>query len=187
MLDDESREKFRTQENEFSDVNEGDWYNNNISTVAAAGIVNGYDDGTFLPNNKITRAEFATIAARFTSLVHEGENLFTDIDGHWAAEYINNAAITGWVNGYDDGTFKPNAEITRAEAITLINRVLYRYVLEEDLHEDMIVWSDNTPDKWYYTAVQEATNSHEYDREHIGEYETHTAITEPHDWESHEQ
>ncbi|MBQ3124414.1 MAG: S-layer homology domain-containing protein [Clostridia bacterium] len=187
LLDDESREKFRTQENEFSDVNEGDWYNNNISTVAAAGIVNGYDDGTFLPNNKITRAEFATIAARFTSLVHEGENLFTDIDGHWAAEYINNAAITGWVNGYDDGTFKPNAEITRAEAITLINRVLYRYVLEEDLHEDMIVWSDNTPDKWYYTAVQEATNSHEYDREHIGEYETHTAITEPHDWESHEQ
>ena len=187
LLDDESREKFRTQENDFSDVNEGDWYNNNISTVAAAGIVNGYDDGTFGPNKKITRAEFATIAARFTSLVHEGENLFNDIDGHWAAGYINNAAITGWVNGYDDGSFKPEAEITRAEAITLINRVLYRYVEAEDLHEDMIVWVDNTPDKWYYTAVQEATNSHDYHRENIGDFETHTAITEPHDWEAHEQ
>lgn len=187
LLDDESREKFRTQENEFSDVNEGDWYNNNISTVAAAGIVNGYEDGTFLPNKRITRAEFATIAARFTSLVHEGENLFTDIDGHWAAEFINNSAITGWVNGYDDGTFMPDAEITRAEAITLINRVLYRYIHEDELHKDLIEWSDNTPDKWYYTAVQEATNSHDYDREHIGAYESHTEITEPYDWESHEK
>ncbi len=187
LLDDESRDKFRTQENEFSDVNEGDWYNNNISTVAAAGIVEGYDDGTFQPNRKITRAEFATIAARFTSLAHDGENLFTDIDGHWAAEAINNAAITGWIKGYDDGSFKPESVITRAEAITLINRVLYRYVEEEDLHEDMIVWNDNTPDKWYYTAVQEATNSHDYDREAIGHYETHTAIADTHDWESHEK
>lgn len=187
LLDDESREKFRTQENEFSDVNEGDWYNNNISTVAAAGIVNGYDDGTFRPNQRITRAEFATIASRFTSLVHEGENLFTDIDGHWAAEFINNSAITGWVNGYDDGTFIPDAEITRAEAITLINRVLYRYIEEKDLHEDVIKWADNTPDKWYYTAVQEATNSHDYDREKIGDHEVHTEITAPYDWESHEK
>lgn len=187
LLDDESREKFRTQENDFSDVNVGDWYNNNISTVAAAGIVNGYDDGTFQPNKRITRAEFATIASRFTTLVHEGEHLFTDIDGHWAAEAINNAAITGWVNGYDDGSFKPEAEITRAEAITLINRVLYRYVLEEELHEDLIEWKDNTPDKWYYTSVQEATNSHDYDREEIGHYETHTAISDPYDWESHEK
>ncbi len=187
LLDEESRNKFRTQENEFSDVNAGDWFNNNVSTVAAAGIVNGYDDGTFRPNQRITRAEFATIASRFTSLVHEGENLFTDVDGHWAAANINNAAITGWVNGYDDGTFKPDAEITRAEAITLINRVLYRYVEEDDLHEDMIMWSDNTPDKWYYTAVQEATNSHDYDREAIGHYEEHTVMTAPYDWESHEK
>ena len=187
LLDDESREKFRTQENEFSDVNVGDWFNNNVSTVAAAGIVNGYDDGTFRPNQSITRAEFATIAARFTSLVHEGDNLFNDIDGHWAATHINNAAITGWVNGYDDGSFKPEAKITRAEAITLINRVLYRYVETEDLHEDMIVWKDNTPDKWYYTAFQEATNSHDYKRDKIGDYEVHTEITEPHDWESHEK
>ena len=187
LLEDESREKFRTQENEFSDVNVGDWFNNNVSTVAAAGIVNGYDDGTFRPNQSITRAEFATIAARFTSLVHEGDNLFNDIDGHWAAEFINNSAITGWVNGYDDGSFKPEAKITRAEAITLINRVLYRYVETEDLHEDMIVWKDNTPDKWYYTAFQEATNSHDYKRDKIGDYEVHTTITEPHDWESHEK
>ncbi len=182
LLTEESRAKFRTQENEFTDVNKGDWYNNGISTVAAAGIVNGYDDGTFRPDNKITRAEFAMIASRFSSLIHEGDNLFTDTDGHWAKDAINNAAITGWVNGYDDGTFKPDAQITRAEAITLINRVLYRYVEHDDLHPDMITWVDNTPDKWYYTNMQEATNSHDYDRTDIGYWETHTVITEPRDW-----
>ncbi len=187
LLTEESREQFRTQENDFSDVNEGDWFNNNVSTVAAAGIVNGYEDGTFKPNNYITRAEFAAIAARFTSLLHEGESLFNDTTGHWAEEAINNAAITGWISGYDDGSFEPDANITRAEAITLINRVLYRYVREDNLHTDMNKWADNTEDKWYYEAVQEATNSHDYDRKDIGYYETHTAISDPYDWESHEK
>lgn len=187
LLTEESRQQFRTQENEFTDVNEGDWFNNNVSTVAAAGIVNGYDDGSFAPNNKITRAEFAAIASRFTSLIHEGENLFNDTEGHWAEDAINNAAITGWINGYDDGSFDPEAEITRAEAITLINRMLYRYIREENMHDDMIDWADNTADKWYYEAVQEATNSHDYDRKDIGYYETHTAIEAPYDWESHEK
>ncbi len=187
LLTEESRNMFRTQSNNFSDVEEGDWYNNNISTVAAAGIVNGYDDGTFGPDKKITRAEFAAIAARFTSLIHEGENLFTDITGHWAEDAINNAAITGWINGYDDGSFDPEAEITRAEAITLINRVLYRYVRDTDMHNSMIEWKDNTEDKWYYEAVQEATNSHDYARKDIGYYESHTEITAPYDWESHEK
>ena len=187
LLDDESRAKFKTNANNFTDVADGAWYNVAISTVAAAGIVNGYEDGTFAPDKKITRAEFAAIASRFTTLVHEGANLFNDIDGHWAAEAINNAAITGWITGYDDGSFNPEANITRAEAITLINRVLYRYVQEDDLHEDMISWPDNTPDKWYYTDVQEATNSHDYDRFDIGHYETHTAVGNTYDWESEEK
>ncbi len=187
LLDDESRDRLKTRVNDFTDVEEGDWYNVAISTVAAAGIVNGYDDGSFGPDKKITRAEFATIASRFSTLSHDGDHLFNDIDGHWAAEFINNASITGWVNGYDDGSFKPEAQITRAEAITLINRVLYRFVHEDDLHEDMITWPDNTPDKWYYTAMQEATNSHDYSRFDIGHYETHTAIEDPHDWEAIEK
>ena len=187
LLDEESRNKFRTQECDFSDVNVGSWYNNNVATVAAAGIINGYEDGTFRPDKKITRAEFAAIAARFTSLTYEGEPLFGDTAGHWAEQAINNAAITGWVDGYEDGTFEPDSEITRAEAITLINRVLYRYIREENMHEGMVNWSDNTEDKWYYEAIQEATNSHDYDRKDIGYYEIHTAIESSYDWESHEK
>lgn len=187
LLDEESRDSFKTQFNTFSDVESGVWFNAAVSTVAAAGIVNGYDDGTFKPNNVITRAEFAAIAARFTSLVYDGEGLFTDISGHWAETAINNAAITGWVSGYDDGTFRPDNYITRAEAITLINNVLYRFIEEDGLHENVAKWEDNTPDKWYYTAVQEATNSHDYDREAIGETEEMTKINPNPDWESHEK
>lgn len=186
LLSEESRTRFRTEFASFTDVANDAWYAPTVATVAAAGIVNGYDDGTFRPDNKITRAEFAAIASRFTSLVHEGESLFNDIAGHWAEQSINNAAITGWVNGYDDGSYRPENYITRAEAITLINRVLYRYIEEDDLHHEMITWEDNTPDKWYYTAIQEATNSHDYDREHIGEYEVMTSVNQAPDWESHE-
>jgi hypothetical protein len=187
LLTDESRAKFWTKENEFSDVVLSDWFNNAISTAAAAGIVNGYDDGTFKPNNAITRAEFAAIASRFANVPYDGEDMFSDISKHWAADNINEAAIVGWVNGYDDGTFRPDRNITRAEAMTLINRVLYRYVETEDLRDDMIKWDDNVKGMWYYANVQEATNSHTYDREAIGEYEVWTAITAPRDWEALEK
>ena len=126
-----------------------------------------------MPDKKITRAEFAAIASRFTSLVYEGENMFTDTSDHWAANEINNAAMTGWIAGYEDGTFNPEADITRAEAITIINRMLYRFVSKDGLHDDLVTWSDNTADKWYYEAVQEATNEHNYNRRGIGYYETH--------------
>lgn len=187
LLTDESRAKFWTTENEFSDVESADWFNNAISTAASAGIVNGYEDGTFRPNNAITRAEFAAIASRFANVPYDGEEMFSDIADHWAKDNINEAAIVGWINGYEDGTFRPNKNITRAEAMTLINRVLYRYVEEEDLRDDMIKWDDNTEDKWYYANVQEATNSHTYDREAIGTYEKWTAITAPRDWEALEK
>ena len=173
ILDAASRAKFETAVSSFSDVSEDKWFNTEVSTVAAAGIVNGYEDGTFMPDKKITRAEFAAIASRFTSLVYEGENMFTDTSDHWAANAINNAAMTGWITGYEDGTFDPEADITRAEAITIVNRMLYRFVSQGGLHNDLVQWSDNTADKWYYEAVQEATNAHNYNRRGIGYYETH--------------
>lgn len=187
LLTEESRQQFSTKANDFADVNEGDWFNNNVSTVAAAGIVNGYEDGTFGPNKNITRAEFAAIAARFTQLVYEGESIFTDTNGHWAEDAINNAAFTGWISGYDDGSFNPEAYITRAEAITMINRVLYRYVQKNDIHNESTKWADNTEDKWYYEAVQEATNSHDYKRKDIGYYEAQTSTFDAYDWESYEK
>lgn len=187
LLDETSRESFKTRFNTFTDVDVNDWYNIAISTVAACGIVDGYEDGTFRPNKYITRAEVATIASRFTSLVYEGGRLFNDLDGHWASSYINNATITGWITGYDDGSFKPNANITRAEAITLINRVLYRKVTDDGLHENLVEWEYNTEDKWYYKDVQEATNSHDYDREEIGKDETMTDVLPNPDWSADEK
>ena len=188
MLTDDSRAKFWSQDNDYSDVTTSDWFNNAISTATKAGIVNGYDDGTFGPNKPITRAEFAAIAARFDTDLYEGENRFSDIAGHWAAEEINKAAANGWINGYEDGVFKPNQYIVRSEAMTLINRLLYRLVDESGLNtEDMIKWVDNTPDAWYYANVQEATNSHYFERTAIGAYEKWTEIREPRDWEALEK
>lgn len=158
LLDGESREKFLSNTNSFVDVADDLWYNEGISTVAAAGIIEGYEDGSFRPDRKITRAEFATIAARFTSLKYNGSVMFTDLDGHWATEYVHDAAITGWINGYEDGSFRPDSEITRAEAIAIINRMLYKDVtVGRDTDENY--WVDNTNDKWYYNYIQEATNT----------------------------
>lgn len=183
LLTDESRAEAWSTENSFSDVNSSDWYNNAISTMANAGVVNGYDDGTFKPNAPITRAEFAAIAARFDTSSYSGADKFTDIAGHWAGSYINKNADLGWINGYDDGTFKPDRNITRAEAMTLVNNVLNRHVQSRDYMLDgMAEWFDNTEDMWYYTAVQEATNSHTYERLEDGVNEQWTEITENRDW-----
>ncbi len=165
LLTDESRAAFWSQSNGYSDVRAASWYNNAVSTMTNAGIVTGYPDGSFRPNAPITRAEFATIAARFSEVVYNGGNSFTDVpENHWAARYIALAEYLGWINGYPDGSFKPDQAITRAEAMTLINRVLERAVEEEHMLPDMVKWPDNLPGAWYYEAVQEATNSHEYTR-----------------------
>ena len=113
--------------------------------------------------------------------------MFSDISGHWARNDINRAADIGWITGYEDGTFRPDQYITRAEAMTLINRLLYRLVDEDGLHDDMVRWIDNNPGTWYYANVQEATNSHYYTRIDIGYYETWTSIREPRDWEALEK
>ena len=165
MLTDENRAANWNQVSGFSDVKRSAWYNNAISTLTKAGILKGYEDGTFQPDGYITRAEFATIAIRFFSGVYEGEDLFPDIKGHWAEDYINNAANKGLVKGYEDGTFGPDRYITRAEAVTLVNRTLNRHPHNDGLHKDMLVWPDNMDtSKWYYADMQEATNSHEPDK-----------------------
>ena len=162
LLTDESRDEFWSQTNPYSDVSADDWYNNAVSTLTNAGILDGYEDGTFRPNGNITRAEFATITSRFFEATYDGEDLFPDIDGHWAKDYINESANAGIVNGYEDGTFRPQKLITRAEAMTMVNRTIDRHPDAEHLLDDMIVWPDNLETAWYYEQVQEATNSHTY-------------------------
>src|SRR5699024_5393172 len=147
----------------------------------------GYEDGTVRPNGNITRAEFATIAARFLSDVYGGTSMFTDITGHWAEDYINRAAAAGWINGYADGTFRPNAYITRAEAVTLINRMLDRAPDANHLLADMVRWPDNPETAWYYADIQEATNSHDYTRAGTGNYEVWTELLANRDWAALEE
>lgn len=191
MLTDESRTKFWSQSNSYSDVKTGDWFNNAVSTLSKAGIIAGYEDGSFKPNGYITRAEFATIAARFFDVTYNGKDLFPDISGHWAKDYINQAANKGFVNGYEDGTFKPDRNITRAEAVTLVNRTLDRHPDKSHFTKDMLVWPDNMDQtKWYYADMQEATNSHTYQMKENSDktkYENWTKTLPIRNWEALEK
>ena len=191
MLTDESRTKFWSQSNSYSDVKAGDWFNNAVSTLSKAGIIAGYEDGSFRPNGYITRAEFATIAARFFDVTYNGKDLFPDISGHWAKDYINQAANKGFVNGYEDGTFKPDRNITRAEAVTLVNRTLDRHPDKSHFTKDMLVWPDNMDQtKWYYADMQEATNSHTYQMKENSDktkYENWTKTLPIRNWEALEK
>ena len=163
MLTDDAREHYYSITNSFTDVDSSDWFNVAVSTLSKAGVLTGYEDGSFQPNRSITRAELVTIAMSFFDFVEENsEELFTDVAGHWADASINFAAQLGIVTGYGDGTFAPDKTITRAETITIINRVLYRAPHDNHLLPQMTTWSDNKPGTWYYAQVQEATNSHTY-------------------------
>lgn len=165
LLTDDARAHYWSQTNSYSDVHSGDWFNNAVSTMSAAGIITGYPDGTFRPNAPITRAEFAAIVARFSDQSAKYLGTFSDVSyTHWASGSIALAAKFGWVTGYEDNTFKPDQSITRAEAMTITNRILERAVEEDHMLPDMVTWTDNRPDAWYYEAVQEATNSHTYAR-----------------------
>lgn len=166
LLTDDAREKYWSSTNNYSDVKDTDWCNNAISTLSNMGILKGYEDGTFHPNAPVTRAEFAAIAARFSDGAADDYATFSDVpNDYWASKEIAKAAKLGWIKGYKDGTFRPTNNITRAEVMTLVNRVLERGVDEEGLTEDAIQWADNLDKSaWYYYDVQEATNSHEYAR-----------------------
>lgn len=179
LLTDVSRTVYETGVNNFSDVDSSRWSNNAISTLANAGIISGYKEGTFKPGQTITRAEFAAIASRFDTVSENVTNPFTDTEGHWAEQLISNAADKGWVGGYPDSTFRPSNAITRAEAMTLINKVLNREVDKDGLLADAKQWPDNQEGKWYYYQVLEATNSHDYERRSADSYvENWTAITQ---------
>lgn len=171
-----------TADNEFSDVSDGQWHNKAVSTMAKLGIVKGRRADRFDPNASITRAEFAAICARFSTKPVENSGSFSDISGHWAENEIERAAAFGWISGYPDGTFRPDARITRAEAMTMINRVLCRMPQSKsDLLDSMVTWPDNKPSDWHYLAVQEATNSHDFDRQgEVGE--SWTKLTSVPDW-----
>ena len=166
MLLEESRQYYWSQVNPYPDVAPYQWFNNAISTMTNAGIVEGYPDGSFRPDGNITRAEFAAMAVRFFTGedAEVSDNVFPDVQDHWANYEINLAYAHDLIQGYPDGTFKPDQEITRAEAITIVNRVLERYPHKDHLLEDMIRWPDNMDESiWYYADVQEATNSHVFD------------------------
>ena len=183
LLTDETRNANSTKSNSYSDVAAGAWYNHAVSTLSAMGIVKGDSDGKFNPNASITRAEFAAIAARFDGNANTSAASFSDIANHWAKDEISAAANNGWITGYTDGTFRPNNRITRAEAMALVNRVLKRLPeTDEDLHADMIKWSDNSDaSQWYYLDVLEATNSHYYQTKE-NQFEKWTELRDTRDW-----
>lgn len=184
LLTDDVRDENLTKTNRYSDVTRADWYNTAVSTLSSMSIITGYPDGTFRPNAAITRAEFAAIAARFDSNGDKTTAKFSDIATHWAKDEISIAYNNGWINGYPNGTFGPQRDITRAETMTLVNRVLNRQPeTEDDLLPNMTVWTDNAdPNAWYYLAVQEATNSHYYKFKTNSKYEKWTELRETRDW-----
>lgn len=166
LLTKESRDYYFSRTNDYTDVSRTDWFNNAISTLSNAGIVTGYADGTFRPDQPITRGEMAKIIANFARLGGATKS-FTDLSGHWAKSYVELAAGNGWIAGYPDGTFGPDKKITRAETVTMINRVLERVPAKESRllsRSVMLTFPDNKPGEWYYIAVQEASNSHTYQR-----------------------
>lgn len=181
MLKDESRVKLWSTTNSFSDVSRGMWFNTAISTLENAGVLDGYEDGTFRPNEYITRAELVKIAVSFYGTTAGKETHFSDTSSHWANDFIEAARELGFVDGYGDGTFRPNRYVTRAETMKIINRTLDRAPHKDYLHRDMIVWIDNADkSKWYYAEVQEATNSHIY--VWLSKYERWTEILPVRDW-----
>ena len=186
LLKDSVRDGNLLTSNTYTDVADDYWANTAISTMTGLGIVQGRSTTTFDPKAPITRAQFAAICARFDTGKTSGEQTFSDIQGHWAEKYIQRAAELGWIKGFEDGTFRPDTYITRAQAMTMINRVLNRIPEDEsDLLPGMNVWPDCNPGDWFYLAVQEATNSHDFEHK-AGNYETWTKLMKNPDWTRYE-
>ena len=186
LLDEDVRDDYLTTYNTFPDVDEDYWANTAISTMASLGVINGRNSGLFDPDAYITRAEFAAICARFDDSGVDGITTFTDTVGHWAEDEISRAAALGWIQGYADGTFRPNQYITRAQAVTMINRVLCRLPeTEDDLLTGMNTWTDCHVTDWFYLAIQEATNSHDFvAKDRV--YESWTDLNRDPDWSRYE-
>ena len=186
LLKDSVRDGNLLTSNTYTDVADDYWANTAISTMTRLGIVQGRSATTFDPKAPITRAQFAAICARFDTGKSSGTQSFTDIKGHWAEKYIERAAELGWIKGFEDGSFRPDTYITRAQAMTMINRVLNRIPEENsDLLAGMNTWPDCNPGDWFYLAVQEATNSHDF-KHKAGNYETWTGMNKNPDWTRYE-
>ena len=163
LLDDDTRAKYWSSKNDFSDVSADKWYNNAVSTLCNMGVIGGYADGTFRPDAPISRAEFAKIAVSFTQNTGSATyNYFTDVKPtDWFAPYVTAAKDAGLIEGYSDGSFKPESKITRAEACAIVNRTLGRKPSKAHMKiSDRIDWPDVQTTDWFYEAIMEATNSH---------------------------
>ena len=189
LLKDEVREEIETDVNSFPDVNADDWFNITVSSLANMGAISGYEDGTFRPNEPISRAELASMAVRFYDAfeVEYEEGTFLDVDGdEWYADAIAAAEELGIIGGYPDGTVRPNNNITRAETCAIVNRVLERRPHDEHLGDvdEMRTWPDNLPGAWYYADMQEATNGHYYEWIDIDgvDFEEWTEVDKDYDW-----
>ena len=189
MLTDEARDRNWSQTNSYTDVDPSDWYNNAISTLSNMGIISGDPSGAFRPDDSITRAEFTKIAVGFFDKAGDYvDGTYDDVSSSdWYADFIDAAVDLGLIEGYPDGTIRPEATITRAEACTIVNRTLGRVPDKDHLlpADEMRVWPDNSDtNEWYYAQIQEATNSHDY--EWIGEendqIENWTEKLEDRDW-----
>ena len=186
LLKDEVRDGNLLTSNTYSDVPDDYWANTAISTMTGLGIVQGHSGTTFDPAAPITRAQFAAICARFDTGAGGSTQTFSDISGHWAEEYIRRVAGLGWIKGFEDGTFRPDAYITRAQAMTMINRVLCRLPEDtDDLLSGMNTWTDCHESDWFYLAIQEATNSHDFvTKDRV--YESWTDLNRAPDWSRYE-
>ena len=186
LLDENVRDDNLTTSNAFPDVNEDYWANTAISTMARLGVINGRNSGLFDPDANITRAEFAAICARFDDSGVAGVTTFTDTADHWAEDEISRAAALGWIQGYSDDSFRPDQYISRAQAVTMINRVLCRLPEDtDDLLSGMNTWTDCHESDWFYLAIQEATNSHDFvTKDRV--YESWTDLNRAPDWSRYE-
>ena len=187
LLDEDVRDKYLTETNTFTDVAADYWANTAISTMANLGVFKGRTADRFDPNAPITRGEFAAVCARFDDSSVQSSNAFSDIDGYWAKQEILRAAALGWVQGYQDGTFRPTASITRAQVVTMINRVLCRQPeTASDLLRGMTTFTDCAEGDWCYLAIQEAANSHDYVGKSGSIYESWTDLNKSADWSKYE-
>lgn len=164
----------------FTDVAADAWYAKAVHTLASLGILQGVGDGRFAPDRAITRAEFTVIAMRFADLDTSGENIFTDVNaGDWFYDQVVGSIRYGWINGYEDGTFRPNNTITRAEVTTIVNRMLGRAADKDyvDSHKDQLrQFPDVAQTNWAYYNIVEATNAHDYEKS--GGTEDWTGLTD---------
>ena len=184
LMDDASRKTYYSTKSGFRDVASGSWYNTYVATLNNAGVITDSSNGYFRPNEAITRAELAAMLAKFSETTGAA-NYFNDVSAkYWAANAIAICAKLGWINGYPDGTFRPDKNVTRAELMAMINRATGRAPKSADAFlPGMKTWIDNTADKWYYLDVQEATNSHSYT---VKGSETWTALTSDPNWSLYE-